>query len=294
MLLGNLIDLTPTVNFATKQSSEPGEYWGVREIPDCQLIYVLSGEVQLILGPDSYSIRPGECVFYGHNSPHILTSVRHSTFYSLHFTWHAPSSQPVHPAYHIKEVRKTELARHPESYSLTIEGRGEFTIPHHFVLSGVEPLMARIVKVYLQPDDWGASFAMRALMMELLLTLVRNVTEHKTAESASKIELALHAMKEEPTRNWSVAELADVCGYHPSYFARLFAEQTGTSPKQYIISERIKLAKLALLKGEPMETIAQRLGYASIHYFSNNFKKETGLTPSEFRQMPGRMARERE
>lgn len=293
MHMGELIDLTPAVNFATRQASEPGEYWGARVIPDCQLIYVLSGEVQLLLGPDRYSVQPGECVFYGHNSPHILTSIQHSTFYSLHFAWHASSSHPVHPAYHLKDVRESEMNRPPEPYSVTIEGRGDIAIPHHFVLSGVEPIMARIVKAYQQPDDWGASFAMRAHLMELLLTIIRTVTEQTVGEMESKIDHALQAMREQPTNNWSVAELARLCGYHPSYFAKLFAEQTGVSPKQYIISERIKLAKLALLKGESIEAVSEQLGYTSVHYFSHNFKKETGLTPSEFRQMPGRMNRER-
>jgi AraC-like DNA-binding protein len=62
----------------------------------------------------------------------------------------------------------------------------------------------------------------------------------------------------------------------------------GQKPKQFLISERIKLAKQALLRGEPIESLAERLGYASIHYFSNNFKKVTGLSPSEYRQQPDR------
>ena len=81
-----------------------------------------------------------------------------------------------------------------------------------------------------------------------------------------------------------MAELAALCGYHAIYFSSLFRKCTGDNPKQYLISQRIRKAKFHLLSGEKMEAIAERLGYASVHYFSRNFKEETGLTPTELKQ----------
>jgi YesN/AraC family two-component response regulator len=48
--------------------------------------------------------------------------------------------------------------------------------------------------------------------------------------------------------------------------------------------QRTRKAKCYLPSGEKIELIAARLGYASIHYFSRNFKEYTGLTPTEFKQ----------
>ncbi|MFD0712679.1 helix-turn-helix domain-containing protein [Paenibacillus sp. GCM10027626] len=285
--MGNLNDFTPTVNFANRLIAQPGNRWGPRTIPDCQLVYVVSGELQLQLGRQQFVIRAGECAYYGPGSPHILMTVQPSVLYTLHFSWHASSANPVHPAYSIQEVEEKELQHTIEPQSLTCDGREALVLPHRFVLAGAVPLLSRIEKQYVQLEDPGAPFALRFLLMELLLHIVRTVVDRAAKDTDNKVEPALHALRDEPTRNWTVAELSALCGYHPSYFAILFAEQTGMTPKQYIISERIKLAKQALLKGEPIEAIANKLGYTSVHYFSNNFKKETGLTPGEFRQMPG-------
>jgi len=51
-----------------------------------------------------------------------------------------------------------------------------------------------------------------------------------------------------------------------------------------MISEKMKRAKRLLLGGDSIEAVAGKLNYNSIHYFSHQFKKETGLNPSEYRQ----------
>jgi len=287
MYIGDLYTLMPTVNFTHQFTTRPGELWGPRVIPDYQLIYVCSGEMRLELGGECYTITAGECAYYGSGDAHLLLTIKPSIIFSLHFSWHTTHAEPVHPGYLIREVAAEDLLRKVSPHQLTIGQHHEVHLPHHFALAGAAPsLLGRIEQQYRQLDDYAAPFVLRSMLMELLLELVRATVDRSTSRQTSKVEPALQAMRDNPTRNWSVAQLAALCGYHPSYFASLFAELAGMTPKQYIIAERIKLAKQALLKGEPIESIAQQLGYTSIHYFSNNFKKETGLSPSEFRQMP--------
>ncbi|WP_274361980.1 helix-turn-helix transcriptional regulator [Paenibacillus thermotolerans] len=286
MKVGTLTDLTPALNFASRAFARPGDHWGPRIIPDCQFFYVISGEATLRLGPDHYRVLPGECVFYGRRSPHVLRTPLFTEYFSIHFSWHEPSAASVHPAYGLQEVGEDELQNRSETYVLEIPGHGTVALPNHFSLPGMEPLMMRIVKEY-QQESLGSPFLLRGLLMELLASVLRQVTRQPSAgTAASKIEPALHAMREQLAKNWTVSELAKLCGYHPSYFTQLFFQELGINPKQYLITERIRLAKQALLRGEPIETVAERLGYGSVHYFSNNFKKETGLTPGEFRQTP--------
>lgn len=286
MDVGQLTDMTPVLNFASRSFAKPGDHWGPRMIPDCQFFYVISGEAALQLGTDHYRILPGECVFYGSRSPHVLRALLFTEFFSLHFSWHEASAVPVHPAYDLHEVAEEELQKKADVYRLDIPGLGTVSMPNHFPLPGIEPLLMRIVKEY-QQESFGYPFLLRGLLMELIMSVLRQVTRQPVMESsAGKIEPALQAMREQPANNWTVSELANLCGYHPSYFTQLFFQEMGVNPKQYLIMERTRLAKQALLRGEPVESIAERLGYGSIHYFSNNFKKETGLTPSEFRQTP--------
>lgn len=286
MRIGSLPELAPAVNYANRSRAAKGTSWGPRQIPDCQWFYVISGEAALRLGPDTYTIAPGECVFYGAGSPHVLTIERPTDYYSLHFSWHAPGPEPIHPAYRIERLPERALTQPTLRYVLDLPGHTEIAVPHHFCLPGMEPLMDRIVQEY-EREDIGFTFQLRALLMELITLALRHWTRRESPVAIGKITPALAAMRERPDRNWSVAELAALCGYHPSYFTKLFYTEAGLKPKQFLVTERIKQAKLLLLRGEPMQTIADRLGYSSVHYFSSSFKKETGLTPSEFRQEPG-------
>ncbi|MET3849258.1 AraC family transcriptional regulator [Paenibacillus sp. OAE614] len=125
-------------------------------------------------------------------------------------------------------------------------------------------------------------------MMQAITLICRQLLGNDHVQgSRNKIEPAIQAMQDEPGINWSVAALASLCGYHPVHFTKLFKHEMGVTPKHFIIRERIKRAKLALLQGEKLELIAERFGFKSLHYFSYQFKQETGLTPTEFR-MNGR------
>ncbi|MBB6730178.1 AraC family transcriptional regulator [Cohnella zeiphila] len=286
MSVRTLSDLAPALNFASRDTAEPGERWGPRANPDCQLFHVVSGEAVLRLGGEELRIRPGESVFYPEGAAHLLTVVRRTDYFSLHFRLHAESPQPVHPALAIRELPWERLTGTPEPVRLAVDGRGEIAVPHRFELPGSDALLMRMVQEYRQELP-GSALLLRALTAELILTVVRHaLARHERGRLGDRLEPAIRAMTEQPARDWTVAELADLCGYHPSYFTKVFRESFGRNPKAFLVAERIKRAKQALLRGETTERAAERLGYASVHYFSNNFKKMTGMTPGEFRQLP--------
>jgi YesN/AraC family two-component response regulator len=73
-------------------------------------------------------------------------------------------------------------------------------------------------------------------------------------------------------------------GYDYSYLSHLFSEQMGTTIEQYIIALRIEKAKELLSYGEmTINEIAYLLDYSSTAHLSNQFKKVTGETPSQYR-----------
>jgi len=73
-------------------------------------------------------------------------------------------------------------------------------------------------------------------------------------------------------------------GYDYSYLSHLFSESMDTTIEQYIIALRIEKAKeLLSYKELTINEIAWELGYSSTAHLSNQFKKVTGETPSQFR-----------
>jgi AraC family transcriptional regulator len=66
----------------------------------------------------------------------------------------------------------------------------------------------------------------------------------------------------------------------------LFSQTMGVSLEQYLILRRVEKVKNLLVHTRLSFTeIAFQLGYSSVHHLSNQFKKITGLTPSQFRAL---------
>ena len=68
-----------------------------------------------------------------------------------------------------------------------------------------------------------------------------------------------------------------------TYFRKLFKEEFGMSPKQYVIRHRIQHAASLIIAGYyTLEEIAEHCGYNDYKHFSVEFKKLTGVSPSKY------------
>ena len=75
--------------------------------------------------------------------------------------------------------------------------------------------------------------------------------------------------------------LARVAGISEVYLQKRFRQQYHTSPRQYILDQRIHQAKLALTGTELTVTqIAESCGFSSVYHFCKAFKQRAGTTPS--------------
>lgn len=85
--------------------------------------------------------------------------------------------------------------------------------------------------------------------------------------------------------NWS-SFLSEKLGKDYAYLSSLFSSVEGITLEQYIIRQKIEKVKEYLIYNQlSLKEIAFKLGYSSIAHLSAQFKKQTGLTPSKFREM---------
>ncbi|MEY2194754.1 helix-turn-helix domain-containing protein [Neobacillus sp. BF23-41] len=81
-------------------------------------------------------------------------------------------------------------------------------------------------------------------------------------------------------------EAADLVYLSPSYFSRLFKEETGVTFVEFLTDYRLEKSKhLLKITVMPIETIANLTGFGSAAYFATSFKRKEGQTPKEYRNM---------
>ena len=81
----------------------------------------------------------------------------------------------------------------------------------------------------------------------------------------------------------SMREIADQSFMSEVYFRKLFRVEYGTSPQKYIINLRIQNAVGLISTGYySLKEVAYLSGYSDYKYFSVEFKKKMGISPSEY------------
>ncbi|HEU4977454.1 MAG TPA: helix-turn-helix domain-containing protein [Solirubrobacteraceae bacterium] len=138
--------------------------------------------------------------------------------------------------------------------------------------------------------DHGAEAAARAARRMVL-------APHRDGGQAQFIERPLAAPGGgglEPTRAWALGRLhepLDVAGMarhacvSPRTFARRFRAETGTTPLQWLLRERVRAAQRLLeTTAEPVEAIAQRCGFGTAASLRAHFARATATTPTAYRR----------
>lgn len=79
--------------------------------------------------------------------------------------------------------------------------------------------------------------------------------------------------------------ISDSLFFSPDYLAKVFLSETGVTMGAYICATRLEQAKEQLAQTSlPIGTIAAELGYQNFSEFSQWFKKQTGMVPSQYRK----------
>ena len=109
---------------------------------------------------------------------------------------------------------------------------------------------------------------------------VRQAAEKRNVEQEVK-----EYVREHLADDLNVTAIAEYMHFNPQYLARAFKSETGRGILEYITSERIEAAKKLLVETNiPVKEIASMVGYQDYAYFTRVFKKETGISPKQYRK----------
>lgn len=130
--------------------------------------------------------------------------------------------------------------------------------------------------------------AARYLEAERFDACVKVISDVKKESPMVTIHFVKRYVKEHLNQDLSLSQISVVTGYNPTYLSRLFKEQTGETLNRYISRKRMEY--IAQLMRDPrisMQQIMDAAGFATRSYFNQFVKKETGLTPKQYRMQMG-------
>jgi AraC-like DNA-binding protein len=144
--------------------------------------------------------------------------------------------------------------------------------PEHHFLSAFDriPYYSQMIITYLN---------------HLLLSLAdeSTIASVSSAPDAVTFSKAISYLNSNLHRQPSVSEIARFSNVSETGLKRIFEKFAGISVHRYLLKLKIKAAMELLQDGENVSNVSERIGFGSQSYFSKAFKRETGVSPSEFK-----------
>lgn len=235
-----------------------------------ELFYIVGGKGQFLIQDQLYPVNSNNLVIINPNVTHTEVSL---------------NAQPLE--YIVLGIEGIELATRESS-------NGQFSILDHFESVEISGCLRNILREMEQKNP-GYEDICQAFMEILIIRLMRNTALAVPAEpqvisgnrqcAAVKRYIDLH-FKESLT----LEQLAEDAHMNKYYLSHAFKREYGTSPINYMITKRIEESKYLLAETDlSMSQIAQLLGFSSLSYFSQVFRRTQATTPMEYRQSTNNM-----
>jgi AraC-like DNA-binding protein len=230
-----------------------------------ELFYIIGGKGQFLIEDQLYPVNANNLVVINPNVTHTEVSL---------------NAQPLE--YIVLGIDGVELQTSDTS-------NGKFSILDQFESVEISGCLRNILRE-MELKSTGYEDVCQAYMEILIIRLMRNTAlavpaEPQTASrnrqcAAIRRYIDLH-FKEALT----LEQLAEEGHMNKYYLSHAFKREYGISPINYMISRRIEESKYLLAETDlSMSQIAQLLGFSSLSYFSQVFRRTQFLSPMEYRQ----------
>ncbi len=121
--------------------------------------------------------------------------------------------------------------------------------------------------------------------IETIIKVASKIHERQIGQTSTVIKDAVEYIKKNYGKDLSLEGISQKFNISSYYFSRLFKEETGEKFIEYLTGIRLLQAKYLLKNTDKsMKEICLDVGYLDPNYFSRIFKKNIGLTPSEYRE----------
>lgn len=269
-------DFNPIIFFASKSKMLKESPYHDHDFTE--LTYILSGKGTYLVDGTTYDVEAGDVIICNpgvkhtniHVNPEEPTVEFFTGFTGFHFKGMPPNSIVMPDGSHILRTTsdsKQEISKH--CYEMVAEN---------------------------ESNKLGKYFMLKAHLMQILLLMIRDIRGSEDSiqagcnfESYNKsyaVKKIINYLNENYEHKISLDQIAHNMYLSPVYISKIFKEETGESPINYLIKIRLEKAKDILLtsEGKSIKSIANRVGYDDVYHFSKLFKKYYGISPLYYRK----------
>lgn len=216
-------------------------------------VLVSPGETMVIDFPEADET-PSQCISLSLNPEFIENSLNHLN-------------------YHLPKVDETS--------QWNIELDEYFLFNNQSLASATNNIM-RIAMDDNSQKDIMADFALKELLIRLMQTQARSMMEKNIAKNKSRIGFVVDYIKKNIHQKLSIDSIAKMAYVSKSNFFKMFKDELGTSPNDFILQERINRAKELLASQNSIKETAYQTGFSDTNYFTRVFKQLVGITPKNY------------
>ena len=212
-------------------------------------IIKLRGATEYRRGEESWLLQAGEILFVEKGSSYFIREVEPGYSYVVNFESNAHFPKSIY----------------------------KLPFPVGFDIS---PLAEKMYRCWQKEDSYGALAALYGLLAKTAPP--SSYASLREKQLLEPVVAYLTANLTDP--ELSLENLPELAGVSDTYLRRIFKKQYGTGPAGFVIRKRIALAKQLLVSGENY-TVAQVAGMSGFNdplYFSRCFKKQFGLSPTQY------------
>lgn len=243
-----------------------------------ELVFVLAGKGKYLIEGTEYEVEAGDLLICnpGVKHTHLVTNPKEATIeFIAGFTNFQFKNMPANSInlgnngyiIHTSAALKQSLSMH--CYSMIAEK---------------------------ETNRVGKYFMLKTHLMQMILLIMREITtEDQCAqkslhfESYNKsyaVKRIITYLNENYNNKISLEQIAHNMYLSPVYISKIFKEETGESPINYLIKIRLERAKDILLSTSngSIKSIANQVGYDDVYHFSKLFKKYYGTSPLHYKK----------
>ncbi|MEC0307991.1 AraC family transcriptional regulator [Paenibacillus lautus] len=281
--LGRLPDVRMSFQLLGLHARKVDSHWTYpsHEHSMYEIHWLMDGEMNMVVNGQLYRQSAGDLLFIHPGMTHSCTGAgtQGFTYFSVHFS--------VHDTSFCRELNRCKDIYYSADSALA---------------QGLSSSLSTLFD--LAREHWSSSLPafkqmkVHAAVFELLGTLVgqlsQNVSVTLTRKEAIARQVAdqiedsvryihLHGEIQESERTW-IQDIAKSLNLSPSQINRIFREVYGKAPRKFLSETLLGEAQRLLKQTDlSMDHIAMMLGYKTNAHFSRQFKRWTGMAPSEYR-----------